>query len=126
MRIGAHVSAAGGLPNTMTRAAAIGAECAQIFVAPPQRWFGPTHAEADLDTYRGLATELGIGPNVVHALYLVNLASPDPTQRQRSVAALVHQMHLCERIGALGLIVHVGSRKGLDDPAAALDLVAEG
>ncbi|MEA2640593.1 MAG: deoxyribonuclease, partial [Chloroflexota bacterium] len=95
-------------------------------VGPPQRWFGPNHSDDTLDAYNRLASEFGIGPNVVHALYLVNLASPDPTQRQRSVAALIHQMHQCERIGALGLVVHVGSRKGLDDPSQALDMVAEG
>jgi|SRR5579871_1992805 len=126
MRIGAHVSAAGGIQNTMIRAANIGADCAQLFVGPPQRWFGPAHRQEDIDEFCRLAASLSIGPNVVHALYLVNLASPDPVQRQRSVAALVHQMHWSQRIDAMGLVVHVGSRKGVVAVDEALDFVVAG
>jgi len=110
----------------MTRAAAIGAECAQLFVGAPQRWFGAKYEDADLAEFRRLAAELGIGPNVVHALYLVNLAAPDPELRTRSINALVNQMHWCEKLGIMGLVVHVGSRKNVVPHQEALDAVAEG
>ncbi len=126
MRIGAHVSAAGGLAHTMPRAAAIGAECAQLFVGAPQRWFSAKFADEDVAEYRRLADELGIGPNVVHALYLVNLASPDDTLRNRSINALVNQMHWCERLGIMGLIVHVGSAKGAQSRDEAVARVIGG
>jgi deoxyribonuclease-4 len=109
----------------MTRAAAIGAECAQIFVGAPQRWFSASFADADVAKYRRLENELSIGPNVVHALYLVNLASPDDTLRERSINALVNQMHWCERLGIMGLIVHVGSEKGLPSHEDALGRVTD-
>ncbi len=126
MRIGAHVSAAGGLATSMTRAAAIGAECAQLFVGAPQRWFSAKFEDEDVAEYRRLAAELGIGPNVVHALYLVNLASPDDTLRNRSINALVNQMHWCERLGVMGLIVHVGSAKGAQSRDEAIARVIDG
>jgi deoxyribonuclease-4 len=126
MRIGAHVSAAGGLANTMTRAAEIGAECAQIFVGAPQRWFSAKYSEDDVAEYRRRAEASGVGPNVVHALYLVNLASPDEALRERSINALVNQMHWCEQLEIMGLIVHVGSAKGALSHADAIGLVTSG
>jgi deoxyribonuclease-4 len=126
MRIGAHVSAAGGLPNTMRRAAEIGAECAQIFVGAPQRWFSAKYADEEIAEYRQLVEATGVGPNVVHALYLVNLASVDEALRERSVNALVNQMHWCQRLGIMGLIVHVGSAKGALSHDEAIGLVTSG
>ncbi len=126
MRIGAHVSASGGLPTTMDRAAAIGAECAQIFLGAPQRWAGAKHTDVDVATYLEREAALGIGPNVVHALYLVNLASPDTEQRQRSIDALITQMGWCERLGIMGLIVHVGSGRGVLSADECLQCVVRG
>jgi deoxyribonuclease-4 len=126
VRIGAHVSASGGLKLAMPRAAAIGAECAQLFVGAPQRWFSARYDDDDITAFHCLAEDLGIGPNVVHALYLVNLASSDTTLRQRSINALVNQMHWCERLDIFGLVVHVGSGKGTIPHAKALDLVVDG
>jgi deoxyribonuclease-4 len=112
MRIGAHVSASSGLQHSVARAVDIGAECAQLFVGAPQRWFSGKFTEEELLEYRRVAEDAGVGPNVVHAPYLVNLAAPDPLLRKRSIGALVNQMHFCERMGIMGLIVHVGSEKG--------------
>jgi deoxyribonuclease-4 len=126
MRIGAHVSAAGGVAHTIPRAVAIGAECAQFFVGPPQRWASPPLTDADVAEFRQRTVAGGIGPNVVHALYLVNLASPDPELRARSVAALIDQIRWCERLGVLGLIVHVGSGKGVSSREEALANVVDG
>jgi deoxyribonuclease-4 len=76
--------------------------------------------------FRDRREEAGIRSVVCHALYLVNLASPDPALRQRSIDALVNQMHWCERLGIMGLIVHVGSGKGSLDHAEAIEHVVFG
>jgi deoxyribonuclease IV len=126
VRIGAHVSAAGGLPNTLDRALQIGAECAQIFVGAPQRWAGAAYSDVDVAAFVARQHELGIGPNVVHAPYLVNLAAPDPELRQRSIDALIAQMRWSDRLGIMGLVVHVGSGKGALSHEEALALVIDG
>jgi len=126
MRIGAHVSAAGSLVNTMDRAARIGAECAQIFVWAPQRWAGPGFSDDEIAAFHERQQALGIGPNVVHALYLVNLAAPDPALRRRSIDALTTQMGWCDRLGAMGLIVHVGSGRGVSSRDECLECVIDG
>jgi endonuclease IV len=38
MRIGAHISSAGGHHLVFERARAIGAEAAQLFISAPQQW----------------------------------------------------------------------------------------
>ncbi|HZT07098.1 MAG TPA: deoxyribonuclease IV [Chloroflexota bacterium] len=126
MRIGAHVSAAGSLVSTMDRAATIGAECAQIFVGAPQRWAQARYTDDDVSAFRERAGALGIGPNVVHAPYLVNLASPDPALRDRSIATLIAQASWCDRMAIMGLIVHVGSGKGQLTQDECLEFVIGG
>jgi deoxyribonuclease-4 len=126
MRIGAHVSAAGGLHLALDRAERIGAECAQIFVGAPQRWAAPTFTDDEIQAHRDRQEALNIGPNVVHALYLVNLASPDAGLRQRSIDALISQMHWSERLGIMGLVVHVGSAKGSESRDDAISTVIDG
>ncbi len=126
MRIGAHVSTAGALHLSIQRATQIGAECAQIFVGAPQRWKHLPYPEDDVAEFRRFAAESNVGPNVVHALYLVNLASPDPELRARSIDSLIDQMRWCEALGVLGLVAHVGSRVGSASHVEAMDRVVAG
>ena len=126
MRIGAHVSGSGGLLRTIERAVEIGAECAQIFVGAPQRWAGASYSDQEVADFRALAASHDVGPNVVHALYLVNLASLDLELRERSVQALITQMAWCDRLEALGLVVHVGSSKGASSRAESISAVVSG
>src|SRR5205823_5579487 len=112
MRIGAHASTSGAIAQAIHRAGQIGAECAQIFVGAPQRWQHLPYPDEDIAAFRRLTAEASVGPNVVHALYLVNLASPDPVLRARSIESLVDQMYWCEALGARGVVAHVGSRVG--------------
>jgi deoxyribonuclease-4 len=56
--------------------------------------------------------EAGIGSVVCHALYLVNLASPDPALHEKSVSALRASLHAAAAIDAEGVIFHVGSHLG--------------
>jgi deoxyribonuclease-4 len=50
----------------------------------------------------------------VHAPYLVNVGSPDPLVRERSVAAIRRSLRRGRDIGARGVVVHTGSAVGSD------------
>ena len=78
MALGAHVSTAGGLSTCVGRAQAMGAECMQIFLSPPQRWQHPKHTDEQVADFQRLVSEAQIGPNFAHATYLVNMAAADP------------------------------------------------
>ena len=108
-RIGAHVPVSGGLAAEGLRyAAAIGAEAIQVFVSSPRAW-APSAGDAGQDAaLREHAAATGL-PVYVHAAYLINVGSPDPAVRQRSVASLAHSLRRGTEIGARGVVVHTGS-----------------
>jgi len=112
VRIGAHVSTAGGLDKAIDRAREMGAETIQIFGAAPQTWRRRAIADEEAAAFREKATAAGIGPVFLHAIYLISLVSDDPMAIERSMASLVADLQLCPLIGAKGSIVHLGSHKG--------------
>ena len=112
MRIGAHISTAGGISKAIARAQEIGCEAIQIFGSSPQSWAFKPVAEAEKESYRHGITEAGLGPVFLHAIYLINLGSPDQTILEKGVRSLIDHMGLAAEIGAAGLIFHPGSHKG--------------
>ena len=122
--VGAHVSAAGGLYKAVGRAQEIGAEAIQIFGAAPQMWRRKTHTDDEIARFCDAAADAQLGPVFIHAVYLINLASPDPELLEKSVAALTAELQLGSQIGAAGVIVHVGSHMGAGFEAQLPQVVA--
>ena len=83
MLLGAHCS--GGVKAALDRCVEIGADSVQLFVQSPRTWRFPDHDPADLAAFRKRRQELGIGGVAVHALYLVNLASPKDDFYEKSI-----------------------------------------
>jgi deoxyribonuclease-4 len=124
MKIGAHVSASGGVDQAIGRAQEIGAECVQIFVSSTRTWTFKALAEEKVLAFREQADRANIGPNFLHGIYLVNLGSPETENLDRSMAALVNYMQAASQIGAQGVIFHSGSHKGVGFDAVFEQTVA--
>lgn len=110
-RIGRHLPTSGGLAKTLEAARDLGCEAAQIFVSNPQGWAVPgprTDAEAFVEGKR----EIDLSPVVVHAKYLINLASKQDWLRERSEEALASELVAAGRLGAEVVVVHAGSHGG--------------
>jgi deoxyribonuclease IV len=107
---GGHVS--GGVKAAVDRAVEIGADTLQLFVQSPRAWRFPDHDPKILEAFRKRREEAGLGPVVVHALYLLNLASPDKALYEKSVATLRSTMETACAIEADGVVFHVGSHLG--------------
>jgi deoxyribonuclease-4 len=112
MRIGAHVSIAGSLDLAIDRAVKIGAECIQIHGSAPQRWQFLVFPEEQIKAFKQKAEEHKISPVFIHSIYLINLASENPYILERSADSLVQYLRFADRIGAEGVVFHVGSHKG--------------
>ncbi|HTE84751.1 MAG TPA: deoxyribonuclease IV, partial [Dehalococcoidia bacterium] len=112
MLIGAHVSCSGGLEKGIDRARDIGAEAIQIFSSAPQSWRPDNHSDESVARFRERAAACGIDDVFIHAIYLINLAAESPEQLGRSVGSLKLALKTSSRIGARGVIFHVGSHKG--------------
>ncbi len=109
MRIGAHVSSAGKVWKAIERAKEIDAECIQIFVSAPQRWQAPSLLDEDIEEFKRLSAQEGIGPAYFHAVYLINFATDNPELYEKSIFSLASYLKMAERMGAAGVIAHMGS-----------------
>lgn len=114
MQIGAHVSSSGGIDRAIDRAVAIGAESVQVFTQSPRAWRPTNHDPASFERFREKRAVAGIGASDVlcHAVYLCNLAAPDPVVYERSVAALRNTTEVARALDAGGVVFHVGSHLG--------------
>jgi deoxyribonuclease-4 len=75
-------------------------------------WRPTAHTAEQVARFRERRAETGIGAVVCHALYLVNLASPDPVIHAKSLAAMRATLEAAAAIGADGVIFHPGSHLG--------------
>ncbi|MBU1276247.1 MAG: deoxyribonuclease IV [Proteobacteria bacterium] len=107
------------------QATALGLECLQIFAGTPRTWKQKPLKKADAEAFRQATARAGLDPVVVHAPYLINLASGDYALWRRSYRALASQLKRAAALGAAAVVVHPGSR-GKRDLEWGLDRVAEG
>jgi len=126
MRLGAHISAAGGLHKAFARAEAVGCETMLVFTKSNRQWAAKPLTDQEIVQYRQAAAEYEqIAPVAVHASYLINIASGDATLWEKSYQALRIEV---ERAGALGMPLitfHPGAYVDTDE-AAGLDNIARG
>jgi len=113
VKVGAHVSTAGGLVTAFDRAEAIGAECLQIFESAPQQWGTARLDDAQVEEFRARMAASSVTPLFIHGKYLMNLASADAKIFKTSASTLRSSLNIAGRIGARGVIFHTGSHKGL-------------
>lgn len=112
MQLGAHVSTSGGIHTAIDRIEAIGGDCVQIFTQSPRAWRPTNHDPANFERFKERRAEAGIGGVVCHAVYLINLASPNDELYEKSVAALENTVDVASGIEADGVVFHVGSHQG--------------
>ncbi|CAN5704191.1 deoxyribonuclease IV [soil metagenome] len=101
----------GGLKKTLQKAEEQGCETVQIFVSNPQGWADPVPRSDGAAFVEG-ARAIGLSPVVVHAKYLINLASSKKDQRERSVRTLAKELIAAGDLGADLVVVHSGSHGG--------------
>jgi deoxyribonuclease-4 len=112
VQLGAHVSTSGGIHTAIDRIEAIGGDCVQIFTQSPRTWRPTNHDPANFERFKERRAEAGTGGVLCHAVYLINLASPNDELYEKSVAALENTMEVACAIEADGVVFHVGSHQG--------------
>ena len=108
--MGAHC--AGGVKRALDRGVEIGAEAVQLFTQSPRTWRAPAPDPEAYARFREQREEAGIEAVLCHALYLCNLAAPDDTIYEKSVATLSSTVDVACAIEAEGVVFHVGSHLG--------------
>jgi len=112
LRIGIHTSIVGSYLNALESARKLGCNALQIFSASPRMWQGGSARIPDVDAqaFRARQEELRLGPLVIHANYLINLASAQRMLQTRSIQAFHDEIVRAVSLGADFLVVHPGSR----------------
>jgi deoxyribonuclease-4 len=107
--LGAHVSAQGGVHATPARATAIGATAIQLFTKTPNQWREPSLDGGIRDAFHSALEAESLTSVVSHDSYLINLASPDPVLRDRSIESFIRELERCELLGIPGVVSHPGN-----------------
>lgn len=127
--LGAHMSIAGGVSNAVLAGHRTGCNCIQLFTKNSNQWQGKPLTEKDILLFKQAKEETDINLIVAHDSYLINIASPNPELRNRSIDALLDELERSERLGIQYLVMHPGAHmgqgalEGLKRVAEALNLI---
>ncbi len=106
------MSIAGGLERAAERGRSVGCNTIQIFTKNNSQWKGKPLTEAQVERFRQAQAESGIAPIFAHDCYLINLASPERGNYQKSFYAFLDEMRRAERLGLPYLVMHPGAHLG--------------
>jgi deoxyribonuclease-4 len=122
--LGAHVSTAGGLPQAPPRAKAIAATAMQVFTKQANRWAERECEGDECAAYGAALADTDVRSTIAHDSYLINLASPDPELRAKSIDSFAAELRRCEALGLGFLVSHPGNY--MDEHDAGLARNADG
>ena len=128
MLIGAHVSPAGGPAKAVQRGTERGCRAIQIFNQSPRQWKPTVYDDEKVAAYKEAFEASDLEALLIHAVYLINLASEDEEMREKSLVSLVASLRAGAALGAVGVVLHTGSAlKGDADGAVkrAAQAIAE-
>lgn len=112
LRLGAHMSIAGGFDKAVERAKAVDSDALQIFTKNQNQWRARPIADDEVTRFKSALKEHEIGPVVAHDSYLINLASPKDELWEKSIAAFREELERCDLLGVPYLVTHPGSHTG--------------
>lgn len=123
LRLGAHMSIAGGVSYALDRAAAVGSNAVQVFTKNNRQWQGPPIDLVDVERWRESMSLLQIEHAVSHASYLINLASPRDDLWEKSLAAHQDELQRASAYDIAYVVLHPGAHTG-SGPEAGMARIA--
>jgi len=125
--IGAHVSIAGGVFNAPLNAKSINAKAFALFTKNQRQWKAKPIEEEEVRRFKENLKKVGIEARHVlpHDSYLINLGSPYPDKRKRSLEAFIDEINRCYLLGLKYLNFHPGSHLGKMTEDECLRVVAD-
>lgn len=109
--IGAHVSAAGGVPNAPLNAKKIAATAFALFTKNQRQWAAKPLSAELIRKFKENCADAGYTADQIlpHDSYLINLGHPEAAGLEKSRTAFTDEMHRCEQLGLKYLNFHPGS-----------------
>ena len=110
-RIGAHVSAAGGVENAPLNALEIGADAFALFVKNQRQWNAKALEVESINKFDENLKLANIKKEHIlpHNSYLINLGHPDAEKRKKSINAFIDEINRANLLGLKMINFHPGS-----------------
>jgi len=124
VKIGCHVSIAGGVQNAPKRAADLGCEVFQLFTRSPQGGPAPELTKELIAEFKSEMKKWNQENCYIHTPYYINFASVKENVRKASVRVVREELERGSLIGAKYVMTHLGSAKDYNNKDDALDVVA--
>lgn len=128
MYIGAHVSGAGGVQNSITNAVHVGGNALALFLKSQRKWTSPPLDPVARDAFHAAAKTHAYTSNLhilPHGSYLVNLAQADAAKAAQAYENFIDDLHRCDALG-IGLYnFHPGSTGGAPMADATARIAAQ-
>ncbi len=126
-RVGAHVSASGGVQNAPLNAKEIGAKAFALFTKNQRQWFAKPYEQKTIDQFKENMEKCGYLPEHVlpHDSYLINLGNPDKDKRQKSMNSFIDELTRVNQLGLLYLNTHPGGHLGETSEEECLQTIAD-
>jgi deoxyribonuclease IV len=126
-RVGAHVSASGGVENAPENAHAIGAKAFALFTKNQRQWRSSAYTVKNIEGFKENVEKFGFSFDHIlpHDSYLINLGHPETEGLVKSRAAFEDEMMRCQQLGIPMLNFHPGSHLNKIDPEKSLLRIAE-
>ncbi|MBI3318901.1 MAG: deoxyribonuclease IV [Candidatus Omnitrophica bacterium] len=124
VRLGAHMSIAGGFERSIERGLKVGCDTVQIFSKSNNQWAARPIQADEAARFRQAAKESGITPVFAHDSYLINVGSPKPDLLEQSREALRVEVERATTLGLAFVVMHPDSHTGSGEEPA-LKRIAE-
>jgi len=125
LKLGAHMSIAGGVSQGLQRASSIGCNAVQVFTKNNRQWKGVPLDREDAVAWEKDMPNQGIEYAVSHASYLINLASPKPDLWEKSCLAHQDELQRAHTYQIPHVVLHPGAHTGSGEEAG-IARIAEG
>lgn len=121
MYIGAHVSCAKGVQNSVTNAVHIGGNAFAMFLKSQRKWQNPALQDDHRDGFKSLCQQHCFNAQrhvLPHGSYLVNLAQEEEAKAQQAYEAFLDDLQRCDALDIRLYNFHPGSTGSAPRPAA--------
>ena len=122
-RIGMHMRTGRGLDKAAEMIKALQLQAVQIFTGNPSAWRSASVDPKATALFKEALAEMEVRPALSHAMYLINLASPNPNFQKKSREALKAELERAEAYGLQYVVTHVGESARYERRGDDLDLV---
>lgn len=130
MLVGAHVSMAKAISNSIMNANHIGANSFAMFLKNQRKWVSPAMKEEDVKDFQEKLLQHKYDPKrdiLPHGSYLINLAQDDQDRQKQAYECFLDDLQRCEQLGIGRYNFHPGStascsrEKGIANVASCIN-----